>query len=234
MILDGGAGTTAAGIALGRPTVIVPFFGDQPFWGAMVARAGAGPSPIPFKDLSAERLANAILKALEPETLERAEGLGERIREEKGCEAGAASFHSQLNVNLLRCLMCPNRIAVWRVKTRGSNSKSNFTYETRVLAHLNSLVLCTSRNPGNAHTKSFDSCPVKRLRCDRVRRRGSSGRQSAGTVSTLQIPSGRRFRGFQPERTDSHHELSVQFWRPSRQYADQHGQKVGKYRQGAL
>ena len=33
VVHHGGAGTTAAGIALGRPTVIVPFFGDQPFWG---------------------------------------------------------------------------------------------------------------------------------------------------------------------------------------------------------
>jgi UDP:flavonoid glycosyltransferase YjiC (YdhE family) len=92
VVHHGGAGTTAAGIALGRPTVIVPFFGDQPFWGAMVARAGAGPSPIPYKDLTADGLAEAISMALKPETLERAKELGERIREEKGCEAGAAAF----------------------------------------------------------------------------------------------------------------------------------------------
>jgi UDP:flavonoid glycosyltransferase YjiC (YdhE family) len=114
VVHHGGAGTTAAGIALGRPTVIVPFFGDQPFWGAMVARAGAGPSPIPFKELTSERLANAILEALKPETLERAKELGERIREEKGCEAGAASFHAQMNVDKLRCMMAPSRPAVWR------------------------------------------------------------------------------------------------------------------------
>lgn len=41
-----GAGNTAAGIAAGRPTVVVPFFGDQPFWGTMIARAGVGPNPI--------------------------------------------------------------------------------------------------------------------------------------------------------------------------------------------
>ncbi|TVY18886.1 Sterol 3-beta-glucosyltransferase UGT80B1 [Lachnellula arida] len=120
VVHHGGAGTTAAGIALGRPTVIVPFFGDQPFWGAMVARAGAGPSPILFKDLDAEGLSKAILKALEPETLERAKELGERIREEKGCEAGAASFHKQLDVDRLRCSMCLDKVAVWRVKTKGS------------------------------------------------------------------------------------------------------------------
>ena len=35
-------GTTAAGIACGRPTVIVLFFGGQPFWGEVVS-AGARP-----------------------------------------------------------------------------------------------------------------------------------------------------------------------------------------------
>lgn len=119
VVHHGGAGTMAAGIALGRPTVIVPFFGDQPFWGAMVARAGAGPSPIPFKELTAEGLATAILHALKPETLERAKELGERIREETGCETGAASFHARLNVDKLRCLMSPGRAAVWQVNTKG-------------------------------------------------------------------------------------------------------------------
>lgn len=108
----------AAGIALGRPTVIVPFFGDQPFWGAMVARAGAGPPPIPFKQLTAQGLADAILYALKPETLDRAKELGDRIREEKGCEAGAASFHAQMDVDRMRCMFTPNRAAVWLLKTK--------------------------------------------------------------------------------------------------------------------
>jgi len=30
-VVHHGAGTTAAGIAAGRPTVVVPFFGDQPW-----------------------------------------------------------------------------------------------------------------------------------------------------------------------------------------------------------
>jgi UDP:flavonoid glycosyltransferase YjiC (YdhE family) len=123
VVHHGGAGTTAAGIALGRPAVIVPFFGDQPFWGAMVARAGAGPSPIPYKDLTADRLAEAISVALKPETLERAKELGERIREEKGCEAGAISFHAQLDIPRMRCMMVPERAAVWKVSTKGSNTE---------------------------------------------------------------------------------------------------------------
>ncbi|EEY17393.1 CHIP6 [Verticillium alfalfae VaMs.102] len=67
VVHHGGAGTTAAGIAAGRPTVVVPFFGDQPFWGKMIARAGAGPTPVPFKAMTAETLAASITFALQPE-----------------------------------------------------------------------------------------------------------------------------------------------------------------------
>lgn len=32
VVHHGGAGTTAIGVACGKPTVVVPFFGDQAFW----------------------------------------------------------------------------------------------------------------------------------------------------------------------------------------------------------
>lgn len=136
VVHHGGAGTTAAGIALGRPTVIVPFFGDQPFWGAMVARAGAGPDPIPHKQLTSENLASAILHCLKPETIERAKELGESIREEKGCEVGAASFHAQMDVDSLRCMMAPERTAVWRVKTKSKTDDIRLsTFAATVLSN---------------------------------------------------------------------------------------------------
>jgi UDP:flavonoid glycosyltransferase YjiC (YdhE family) len=116
VVHHGGAGTTAAGIALGRPTVVVPFFGDQPFWGSMVARAGAGPNPVPYKTLTAEKLAAAINKALEPASLDRAAELSAKISQEKGAEVGAASFHKQLRMENLRCVLAPSRVAVWRIK----------------------------------------------------------------------------------------------------------------------
>jgi hypothetical protein len=116
VVHHGGAGTTAAGIATGKPTVVVPFFGDQPFWGAMVARAGAGPPPIPYKNLTADKLAAALLEALKPETLERAKELGDKIKEEDGCEVGGKSFHDFLDVDKLRCSLAPSRVAIWRIK----------------------------------------------------------------------------------------------------------------------
>ena len=116
VVHHGGAGTTAAGIALGVPTVVVPFFGDQPFWGSMVAKAGAGPPPVPSKQLTADTLANAIMEALKPTTLQRAKELGARIASENGAETGAQDFHQKLNVDALRCSVAPCRGAVWRIK----------------------------------------------------------------------------------------------------------------------
>jgi hypothetical protein len=94
----------------------VPFFGDQAFWGAMVARAGAGPDPVPYKDLTAEKLAESINKALEPESLERAKELCEKIKQENGSQTGAQAFHQMLNYEDLRCAVTPSKPAVWRVK----------------------------------------------------------------------------------------------------------------------
>ncbi|KAI9314007.1 hypothetical protein DFJ73DRAFT_411739 [Zopfochytrium polystomum] len=44
VVHHGGAGTTSAGLRAGRPTAIIPFFGDQSFWGAMIASIHAGPA----------------------------------------------------------------------------------------------------------------------------------------------------------------------------------------------
>jgi len=81
----GGAGTTAAGLRAGVPSVIVPFFGDQPFWGRRVADLGVGPGPISRQRLTAGRLATAIHQAVtEQEMRQRAAKLGEKIRGENG------------------------------------------------------------------------------------------------------------------------------------------------------
>ena len=55
----GGAGTTSTGLRAGLPTVVVPFFGDQFFWGRVIADAEAGPEPIPIQRLNSDALAAA-------------------------------------------------------------------------------------------------------------------------------------------------------------------------------
>ena len=88
VVHHGGAGSTAAGLRAGKPTVICPFFGDQPFWGRRVAALGAGPRPIARDELTAERLAAAIRDAVESNTIRaRATALGGAIRAEDGVAA---------------------------------------------------------------------------------------------------------------------------------------------------
>lgn len=49
------------------PTTIVPFFGDQFFWGDRIHQKELGPAPIPIYELNVENLSNAIKFMLQPE-----------------------------------------------------------------------------------------------------------------------------------------------------------------------
>ena len=60
VVHHGGAGTTAAGLYAGKPTLIVPFGGDQPFWGHQIYNRGLGPRPIPRDKLTLQRLMRAL------------------------------------------------------------------------------------------------------------------------------------------------------------------------------
>lgn len=85
VVHHGGAGTTAAGLRAGRPTVVCPFFGDQPFWGRRVEALGAGPPPVPQKRLTPARLAAALHRATTDASLRAAaRHAGEHLRREDG------------------------------------------------------------------------------------------------------------------------------------------------------
>ncbi|RDW84681.1 UDP-glycosyltransferase phosphorylase [Coleophoma cylindrospora] len=117
VVHHGGAGTTAIGLAMGKPTVVVPFFGDQPFWGAMVFRAGAGPEPVPYKKMTEETLAHSISLALGPEIQAAAESMGKMIvRENPGAAEAARYFSEAIDLSRMRCFLSPERVAVWRIK----------------------------------------------------------------------------------------------------------------------
>ncbi len=94
----GGAGTTAASLRAGVPSILVPFFADQPFWGRTVHSLGVGPQPIPRRRLTAARLAHAIEQAVtDTQMRSRAAALGERIRSEDGvtCAVNTMLAHFQ-------------------------------------------------------------------------------------------------------------------------------------------
>jgi sterol 3beta-glucosyltransferase len=87
IVHHGGAGTTGAALRAGKPMVVCPFVGDQPFWGRRVADLGVSPSPIPQAKMTAKRLADAIKLAVTDSNIrEHAASLGETIRTENGVE----------------------------------------------------------------------------------------------------------------------------------------------------
>jgi UDP:flavonoid glycosyltransferase YjiC (YdhE family) len=88
IVHHGGAGTTAFGLRAGVPCIVVPFLFDQFYWGRRIAELGAGPEPIPHKKLSPERLSAALATALgDTQMRQKAAGLGEKVRAERGVEA---------------------------------------------------------------------------------------------------------------------------------------------------
>lgn len=93
----GGAGSTAASLRAGVPTVIVPHLGDQPFWGQRVYALGAGPKPIPRNKLTASGLAAAIGATTSNNNMKsRAEDLGAKIRAEDGMRQAVEMIEQRL------------------------------------------------------------------------------------------------------------------------------------------
>lgn len=142
VVHHGGAGTTAIGLKCGRPTMIVPFFGDQPFWGAMVAKARASAHDcVPYRKLTAEKLAEGIRQCLEEEAGRNAARLAESIAAEgDGAENAVSSFHASLPLRVqerrgdggsggvepsMRCSVLEDRAAVWQLKKKKRRKRKN-------------------------------------------------------------------------------------------------------------
>ena len=83
----GGAGTVHAVVRAGAPSVVVPFLGDQPFWGRLLHARGLAAAPVPARRLTGHRL-GAALASLPDAAAVRA--VGARMAHEDGCGAALA------------------------------------------------------------------------------------------------------------------------------------------------
>ncbi|KEQ75718.1 sterol glucosyltransferase [Aureobasidium namibiae CBS 147.97] len=122
VIHHGGAGTTACGLKNGLPSLVCPFFGDQPFWGEMIHAAGAGPKPIHHKSLSVDNLSEAIRFLTTPEAAEFAHLIAQRMSTESGVQTAVQSFHRNLPRQTIRCDILPHLPAVWTYKTSSKHT----------------------------------------------------------------------------------------------------------------
>lgn len=119
-VIHGGAGTTAIALKCAKPTMVVPFFGDQHFWGSVIGSAGAGPEAVPYKNLSADKLAEGIKYCLTEEARTAVKKIAASIEAEgDGAHNAVRSFHRHLTWNgerSMRCSLLPDHVAVWVIK----------------------------------------------------------------------------------------------------------------------
>lgn len=99
VVHHGGAGTTAAALRAGVPSVIAPFGGDQPFWARRLVQLGVGVQGEPLTRLTAAGLADAVEHATGDTRLRRrAAALGEVIQGEGGAERAAAIIAQAMGI----------------------------------------------------------------------------------------------------------------------------------------
>lgn len=92
VVHHGGAGTTQAALAAGRPSVVVPHLVDQFFWARRLEALGAAAGVVARRGASGRRLAALVQEAAASQSLRgAAERLGRALRAERGvdvaCEA---------------------------------------------------------------------------------------------------------------------------------------------------
>ncbi|EHR60258.1 glycosyltransferase [Saccharomonospora cyanea] len=88
VVHHGGAGTTGAAVAAGRPQLVCPYVADQPFRGRRMRALGVAPEPISQRKLGPENLAGALSQALGDRAMATAAAeLGRRVRAENGVAA---------------------------------------------------------------------------------------------------------------------------------------------------
>jgi sterol 3beta-glucosyltransferase len=93
VVHHGGAGTTAAALRAGIPSVVIPFFADQFYWGSRVTKLGVGPPTLPFSQFNEVQLADRIRSAVnDPHILEQSRQLANGIAAESGVDRMVHTF----------------------------------------------------------------------------------------------------------------------------------------------
>jgi UDP:flavonoid glycosyltransferase YjiC (YdhE family) len=98
VVHHGGAGTTAACLRAGVPSVILPAHTDQFFWGERLRALGVSPKPIPQRALSLEKLSRSLRVVTSDEKYRvNAEMLKERICAEDGIRRAVDCIRTALH-----------------------------------------------------------------------------------------------------------------------------------------
>ncbi|RIA84856.1 Glycosyltransferase Family 1 protein [Glomus cerebriforme] len=138
VVHHGGAGTTAAGLRAGIPTIIKPFFGDQFFWGDRIDNMGIG---FCLKKLNTDKLSDYLVKVTtDQKIINKAALVGENIRKEDGVHNAIQSFYKDLESAKQRIFSQRNRTEHSTLATNTFEIEENDLNNTaNVLYSLNPL-----------------------------------------------------------------------------------------------
>ncbi|CAG8563847.1 6977_t:CDS:10 [Cetraspora pellucida] len=109
VVHHGGAGTTAAGLRAGKPTIIKPFFGDQFFWGDRIETMGIG---IHLRKLTIDKLSDCLIRVTTDEhMIKKAELVGNNIEKEDGVSNAIQAIYKYLDHAKQRIISQPAPMA---------------------------------------------------------------------------------------------------------------------------
>lgn len=96
VIHHGGSGTTHSALRAGKPSIVMPFAGDQAFWADRLYRLGVAPPALPAAAPDAAALVAALDFVAEETVVAGAAGLGRRMAREDGLAAAVAAIEGVL------------------------------------------------------------------------------------------------------------------------------------------
>ncbi|KAN0021681.1 hypothetical protein ACTFIU_003825 [Dictyostelium citrinum] len=156
VISHGGAGTVAASLFATKPTIVVPFFGDQFFWGERIKQTGIGTS-IPFDTLTAKSLSSHIISILnEPSVRAKVTKMSHLLKKEDGVKTAIDFIHRYLPFSFIP----PREIPFSSAPNSCMGCKQPFTLlhvmKARVHCHCCGKIFCESC--------TSHKCPIKKYR----------------------------------------------------------------------
>jgi sterol 3beta-glucosyltransferase len=103
IVHHGGGGSVAAALRAGIPSMALPVFADQTYWGRQIAALGVGPDPHPAKKVTLDQLTVAMCQMVNDEPMKRrAAELGAQLHLEDGVASGVAALDGLLSKTPLR------------------------------------------------------------------------------------------------------------------------------------
>lgn len=96
VVHHGGSGTTHSAVRAGKPSIVMPFSGDQPFWAERLHRLGVAPAALSTTRPDARALAAAFDFVERESVIVRAAELGRRIAREDGIATAVAVIEREI------------------------------------------------------------------------------------------------------------------------------------------